>query len=195
MKTIGIGTNLSRDCSQLLGRVFSREGHTEVIATSVLFDAGPDDVWRQLLTYEEIPGRPPFPLRTLLPVPIRTEGDKTRVGSAIHCFYRGGNLIKVVTACEPPCLFEFEVTRQNIGIESCVRALCGSYRIRPRGDGSEVVLSTTYRAHLRPRFFWRPLEAFLIHSMHRYILEGMRRKGLHPAPEPLCATSHSPSRP
>ena len=29
--------------------------------------------------YEEVPGRPPFLLRTFLPHPVRTEGDKTRL--------------------------------------------------------------------------------------------------------------------
>ncbi len=147
-----------------------------MVSTELPFDASREAVWRQMLTYEEVPGEPPFLLRALLPVPMRTMGDKTRVGGEIHCFYSGGNLIKHVTAVEPPKFLEFEVTRQSLGIEHCVRALCGSYRIRRRRGRTIVILTTTYRAHLRPRFFWRPVEAFLTHMMHRYILEGMRAR-------------------
>jgi hypothetical protein len=166
----------------------------EVVGTRLLFDAAPDTVWRKMLTYEEVPGRPPFLLRSLLPVPLRTEGDKTRVGADIHCFYSGGDLMKTVTAVEPPCFFEFEVTRQNIGVESRVRAIRGSYRILPCGSGTEVILTTAYSSRQRPRFFWRPIEEFFVHMMHRYILEGMRVAAPRPLQEPLCATSPSPSR-
>lgn len=38
--------------------------------------------------------RPPLVLRTLLPFPLRTEGDKTREGEAVQCLYREGNLVK-----------------------------------------------------------------------------------------------------
>ena len=166
----------------------------EAVGTRLLFDAAPDTVWRKMLTYEEVPGRPPFLLRTLLPVPLRTEGDKTRLGAEIHCFYTGGDLVKIISAVEPPCFFEFEVTRQNIGIERRVRALRGSYRIRPCGQGTEVILTTAYSSRLGPRFFWRPIEEFMVHLMHRYILEGMRTTAPRPLPEPICATSPSPSR-
>jgi hypothetical protein len=187
---------------RLLGGVLSGYGKTETVVTKIRLKANPEAVWRELMTYEEVPGQPPFLLRSLLPVPIRTEGDKTFVGGMIHCFYRGGTLMKMVTAVEPPRYFEFEVTRQCLGIESCVRALRGSYEIVESAGETEVRLTTVYRGHLRPRFFWRPLEELLTHQIHRHILSGMRDSlasvSSHQTSgqqEPLCTTPQSHSRP
>ncbi len=159
----------------LVGRLFPRNPATEAVATSVHFHASPETVWQGMLSYEEVPVRPPFLLRVLLPNPVRTEGDKTSVGADVQCRYKGGDMVKRITVVEPPHLMQFEVTQQHLGIEGCVTTLGGSYELRScGGDQTEVVLTTNYRGHLRPRYFWRPLERFLAHALHRHILDGMR---------------------
>jgi hypothetical protein len=159
---------------RLASRLFSGQSATESVTTSIFFDATPETVWQRLLSYEEVPARPPLILRTLLPLPLRTEGDKTCLGAAVQCLYGGGDLVKQITTVEPPHLLAFEVTHQRLGIESCVTAIGGSYQVRPCGARTEIVLTTNYRAYLQPRYIWRPLEQFLAHSFHRHILEGMR---------------------
>ena len=158
----------------LVGRLFPRNLATEVVATSVRFHASPETVWQRMLTYEDVPAPPPLLLRVLLPYPVRTEGDKTCVGASIQCTYKGGDMVKRITVVERPHLVQFEVTQQRLGIEGCITTLGGSYEIRSCGDQTEVVLTTNYRGYLRPRYFWRPLERFLAHQLHRHILDGMR---------------------
>ena len=159
----------------LLGRLFPRNVATEAVATSVRFHASPETIWQRMLTYEDVPARPPLLLRVLLPNPVRTEGDKSCVGASIQCRYKGGDMVKRITVVEPPHLLQFEVTQQRLGIEGCVMTLGGSYEIRScGGDQTEVVLTTNYRGYLRPRCFWRPFERFLAHALHRHILDGMR---------------------
>ncbi|MGH9823469.1 MAG: hypothetical protein ACREDR_09485 [Blastocatellia bacterium] len=156
-----------------IGWLFPRNKTSEGVATTICFDSPPEVLWRGILFYEEVPFRPPFVLRLFLPHPVRTSGDKTRVGTTILCVYTTGGLAKTITAVEPPNLVRFEVVEQRLGIEACITTLGGSYHIRARGDGCEVVLTTHYRGHLRPRNLWRPLERFLAHRVHRYILSGM----------------------
>ena len=123
--------------------------------------------------YEEVPGRPAFLLRALLPYPVRTEGDKTRVGATVRCAYRGGELAKRITTTEPPHLLQFDVIEQRLGIEGCILTRGGSYQIETQGDASDVVLITNYQAYLRPRYLWRPLEALLVDQLHVHILRGI----------------------
>jgi hypothetical protein len=149
-----------------IGRLFPRNETTDAVKTRVHFDASPEKVWEGMLFYEEVPGRPAPLLRLFLPAPIRTEGEKTRVGSVIRCTYDGGYLEKRITAAEPAPVIE------NSGPAISMRD--GSYGIRPDAGGTEVVLTTTYRGHLRPRWLWRLLERFLAHRLHRHILDGMR---------------------
>jgi hypothetical protein len=153
--------------------VFARGEAREALATQIRLDATAESVWDQILFYEEVPGRPAFPLRALLPTPIRSEGEKTRVGAIIRCAYDGGDLAKRITRVEPPHLLAFEVVAQRLGIESCVVTLGGSYRIRTCGDATDVELTTSYQTFLRPRPLWRPLEALLVGQLHGHILRGV----------------------
>jgi Polyketide cyclase / dehydrase and lipid transport len=176
-----------------VGGWFSPNSENEAVTTTIRLSAPPELVWKTLRFYEEVPKRPGALLLVLLPRPIRSEGDKTQVGASIRCVYEGGHMVKRITASEPGHLLHFEVLEQNLGIENCVSTSEGSYKILPKGIGSEVLLTTHYRGHLRPRLLWRPLERLLAHHVHRHILEGMR--SALPAPEGLVASPvHATSR-
>jgi hypothetical protein len=154
--------------------LFARKAVTQAVTTRVHFSASPENVWNHVMLYEEVSGRPPFLLRVLLPRPVRSEGDKTRVGARVRCAYCEGHLVKRITNVEPPHSLEFEVIEQRLGIEDCIRTLGGSYQIHPCGKVSDVALTTNYRACLHPRALWRPLEALLVRQLHKHILDGVR---------------------
>jgi hypothetical protein len=157
-----------------VGRLFPRSQVVEAVQTRVHFDAPPEAVWEGMLFYEEVPRRPMPLLRMFLPVPLSTRGEKTQVGAKIECLYDGGYLEKRITTSVPARLVRFDVLVQRLGVEDCISMHEGSYEIRPNGRGSDVVLTTQYRGHLRPRWLWRPFERFLAHGIHHHILDGMR---------------------
>ena len=159
---------------RLISWLFAHKAVTEGVATRVRFNANPEAVWNHIMLYEEVPGQPPFLLRVLLPHPVRTDGDKTRVGARVRCAYRGGDLVKRITTVEPPYFLQFEVIAQRLGIEGCILTLGGSYQICTSGDATDVMLITNYQAYLHPRWLWRPLEALLVSQLHTHILRGVR---------------------
>jgi hypothetical protein len=153
--------------------LFADKAVSEKVATRVHLNASSEVVWDHIMFYEDVPGRPPFLLRALLPHPMRTEGDKTRVGATVRCTYRAGTLAKRITAVEAPEFLKFEVIDQRLGIEGCILTVGGSYQILTCGDAADIVLITNYTAYLRPRCLWRPLEALLVHQLHSHILRGV----------------------
>jgi hypothetical protein len=157
-----------------VGRLFPRSETVEAVGTSVHFDASPEIVWQGMLFYEEVPRRPMPLLRMFLPAPLRTQGEKTRVGAIIECTYDGGYLEKRITAAERARFVRFDVLVQRLGVEDCISMSGGSYEMSAKGGGTELVLTTQYRGHIRPRWLLRPLERFLAHRLHRHILDGMR---------------------
>lgn len=157
-----------------IGRVFPRSTRLETVRTTYRIPASPEDVWKAMMFYEEVPGRPPLLLRSFLPAPIRTRGDKTLRGAMIECEYENGYLEKQITDVTPPSFVSFDVQVQKLGIEDAVTMGDGSYTLRPADGGTDVILATQYRGHLRPRWLWRPFERFLSRRMHRFILDGMR---------------------
>ncbi len=149
---------------------------TVSIATPMTFAATADQVWDRLMFYEQLDGRPPFHLRLLLPVPIRTIGDKSHVGDEARCVYEGGHLIKRITQIDRGRIYAFEVVEQALEVGGGMKLLGGEYRLDEITPGTtEVTLSTRYTSTKRPRWLWRPIEAAVCHSFHRHILRTMRR--------------------
>jgi hypothetical protein len=174
----------ARKTYRLLTSLFAGKPENEAVATRVHLDAGPETVWNRMLLYEEVPARPPLLLRTLLPQPVRTEGDKTSVGAAVRCIYSTGEVVKHITAVDPPHRIEFDVADQRLGIERCARTVGGSYQLVACGVGTDVELVTNYRAYLRPRFLWRPVETLLVRQLHHHILRGIQAMIPFPAAKP-----------
>jgi hypothetical protein len=158
---------------RLVGRLFGRTEVTDTVATCIRIDASPQAVWDQVMFYEEVPQRPSFLLRLLLPSPLRTRGDKTRLGATVQCEYEGGSLEKRIDTVESPHFLAFHVVEQRLGIERCIQTVAGSYRISSHGHASDVVLTTTYHTRLHPRALWRPVETFVATRVHKHILRGV----------------------
>jgi hypothetical protein len=178
---------------RVVSALFGGAAAHEAVTTTVRLDADPGTVWDRLVFYEEVPDAPSWILRALLPHPVRTEGDKRRIGAIVRCAYSGGNLAKRITAVDAPRLLRFEVVEQHLGIEGCIVTRGGSYHIQRCGAATDVALITHYEAYLRPRSLWRPVEAFLVNRLHRHILSGIRAAILHtPA---ICSASQKTSAP
>jgi hypothetical protein len=112
----------------------------------------------------------------LLPVPIRTEGDKSRVGGEAMCLYEGGHLLKRTVRIEAPALYEFEVAEQALAVGGTMQLSGGRYTLHEVAPGrTEVALETRYTSTKWPRWFWQPLERFVCHMFHRFLLRTMRR--------------------
>lgn len=160
----------------MFGGLFVGAPRTETVATPADFTSSPAAVWRMAQFYEEISGPPPVLLGWLLPRPRSSHGEKQQVGGLVRCIYDSGYLVKRMTAIEPPHAMHFEVLEQHLGIERWIRALGGSYVLRPSESGTQVTLTTAYQSRLRPRWLWGALERYLVHRLHRHILSAIERQ-------------------
>lgn len=163
--------------AQELGSSTADVTQPSLVTTRMEFGASAERVWKGLMFYEEIGGRPPLHLRLLLPVPIRTEGRVSEVGDEARCVYEGGHLLKRITRIERGDSYEFEVAEQELSVGGGMRLSGGRYTLRqlPNG-GTEVAIETRYASARWPRWFWQPLERLVCHWFHRYLLSSMRRK-------------------
>ena len=74
---IGGIVSVTRQRYQFVSRMCGRSSLGETVSTEARFTATPDEIWKQLMFYEDVPDTPVFLLRALLPYPVRAEGDKT----------------------------------------------------------------------------------------------------------------------
>ena len=146
------------------------------IGTRMKFAAPPERVWSGMIYFEQISSPPPWVLRLLLPVPLRTEGRKSQVGDEANCLYRVGHLQKRVTLAERCRHYAFEIVEQNLAFGGGIQLLGGSYSLRALPGGStELELRTRYLSRRRPHWLWKRLEAAVCHEFHRHILNAMKR--------------------
>jgi hypothetical protein len=98
-----------RSLASRVGLLFSGNARSEAVETALHLHATPEEVWQGILFYEDVPHRPLWFLRIFLPRPIRSDGEKTRVGAIVRCTYDSGHLLKRITAVEPAHLMRFDV--------------------------------------------------------------------------------------
>jgi hypothetical protein len=152
-------------------------GEATAVVTRMNFAAPPKEVWEGLLFYEQIEEPPPLPLRMLLPLPIRTVGEKSAVGDEATCLYQGGHLLKRVTHIDPLRYYGFSVVEQDLVVGGGLTLTGGGYALRELPSrGTEVAVTTRYVSARRPGWLWRPIEAAVCHMFHRHLLGAMRRK-------------------
>jgi hypothetical protein len=152
------------------------ETAASTVATRRVVTASLARAWDGLMFYEQIADRPPLHLRLLLPVPIRTVGEKSRVGDEARCLYDGGHLIKRVSQVEVGVRYAFDVIEQALVIGGGMRLSGGDYVLREiASDRVEIRVTTRYTSPRRPRWLWRPIEHAVCHSFHRHILRAMQR--------------------
>jgi hypothetical protein len=141
------------------------------------FAASPERVWGGLMFYEQIEERPPLHLRLLLPLPIRTECSKSKVGDDVRCSYEGGHLLKRITQIDRGRHYGFEVVEQNLAVGGGLMLSGGCYTLRGLpGGGTEVAVTTRYVSLRRLTWLWKPIEAAVCHMFHRHLLAAMRRR-------------------
>lgn len=162
----------------------------ESIASSATIDVPVTDAWQRLRFYEECAGPKPWLLRIAGPVPVRTIVEQDGVSRT--CLYERGYIRKRVTRIDSPTLLAFDVLEHRVGEERSVRIESGSFTLEPAGDDrTRVTLTTRYRPKLAPRFYWRPFERLVCHSVHEHVLNGMTHDGSRRA---WASSDHQQSR-
>jgi hypothetical protein len=146
------------------------------VVTRMVLPATPGQVWNGLLFHEQVDKRPPLHLRLLHPVPLGTEGGKSRVGDKVKCLYDRGHLTMRITRVDAPRRYEFEVVEQKLKVGNGLALAGGGYTLRLHEGGTEVGVETRYVSVMRPGWLWRPIEAAACRMIHRHLLSAVRRK-------------------
>src|SRR3982074_1328658 len=80
-----------------------------IVSTEVILPASSVIVWTALVFYEEVTHRPPLLLQGLLPDPVRSEGDKGKVGSILRCAFRGARLLENNDTVDEGRVVDFDI--------------------------------------------------------------------------------------
>lgn len=157
--------------------------------TQCIVAAPPEKVWPHVISFSEL--SPPTDGVFLLGIayPVRAKLIGRGVGAVRYCEFSTGPFVEPITAWDENRRLAFTVTSQpppmrewspyaNLQpahLDGFFRSRRGEFRLTPLPNGQTLLEGTTwYEQAIWPQFYWQPWSDFLIHSIHRRVLEHIK---------------------
>ncbi len=155
------------------------------VRTAIDIDAPPAAVWRNVVSFCELPA-PTHPIFKLgFAYPVRATIKGTGVGAVRHCEFTTGAFVEPITVWDEPRLLRFSVTAQPspmkesswypdlrpAHLDGFLVSEGGEFRLEALPGGRTRLTGTTwYRHEIRPSWYWRPFSDAIIHRIHERVL-------------------------
>ena len=154
---------------------------TFVVRTSIDVQAPPENVWRDVVAFSEIPPPTEWIFRGGIAYPVKAEMIGSGTGAERHCVFSTGAFIEPIQVWDEPRLLKFSVTSNPPPLEewtpySHIEPLHlhgflvsegGQFRLMPLPNGGTRLEGTTwYRHGLWPSAYWELWSDAIIHRVH-----------------------------
>ncbi len=158
---------------------------THRVATERVVAAPPETIWRHVVTFSELPPPTHWIFRYGLAYPLRARIDGEGVGALRHCEFSTGSFEEPITVWNPPHHLAFDVTQSPAPMRESnpfgevaaphlhgyFASKHGEFRLEALPHGHTRVTGTTWYVHgLRPEGYWSLWGDFIIHRIHREVL-------------------------
>lgn len=156
------------------------------VRTSLDIDAPPMRVWHNVVTFSDIPKPDDWVFRTGVAYPVRARIDGAGVGAIRYCEFSTGDFVEPIEVWDEGRLLKFSVTRNPPPmrewspyadvhpphLDDFLVSRGGQFRLIELPNGRTRLEGTTwYRHTLWPQTYWRWWSDFIIHRIHRRVLE------------------------
>lgn len=174
----------------VLPGIFTFEEKTDAplrsCVTEVCIAAPPENVWEHVVEFSVIPPPKEWIFHTGIAYPIEAVIEGRGVGAIRRCRFSTGDFVEPITAWEQPHRLAFSVDSQPEPmqeaspyghvhpphLEGFMISERGEFQLVGTKDGGTILRGTTwYRQRLWPQAYWIPFSDYLIHSIHRRVLE------------------------
>jgi hypothetical protein len=160
------------------------------VKSSVIINASPEKVWRNVVSFTELPPPKELIFKVGVAYPIRAEIHGTGVGAVRYCNFSTGPFIEPIEVWDEPRLLKFSVSQnpeplqewtpyRNIHpahLDGYLESQAGQFRLVPLADGRTLLEGTTwYYHHLWPADYWQLWSDHIIHTIHLRVLNHVKR--------------------
>jgi uncharacterized membrane protein YhaH (DUF805 family) len=167
------------------------------VQTAIEINAPPKRVWRQVIAFSEIASPPDWIFRAGIAYPQRATIFGSGPGAVRHCVFSTGSFVEPITIWDEPRLLQFSVTHNPPPmhelspygrlspphLDGFLVSRQGQFRLEPLpGSRTRLEGTTWYHHGLWPAAYWRVWSDFLIHRIHRRVLEHIQREAEGAAP-------------
>jgi hypothetical protein len=156
------------------------------VSTSVEVDAPPEVVWKNVVSFSELPPPDDWLFHAGIAHPLRAEIRGTGVGAVRYCVFSTGAFVEPITVWDEPRRLAFTVTENPPAmrelspwgdihpphLEGFLVSHRGEFRLEPLPGGRTRLVGTTWYEHgLRPVWYWRLWSDWILHRIHRRVLD------------------------
>lgn len=159
------------------------------VSSEVVVNAPPDKVWKNVVTFSDIPPPDDWFFLAGIAYPVRAHIEGTGPGAIRHCEFNTGPFVEPIEIWDEPRLLQFTVTENPppmtelnpFGpthpphLHGYFESERGQFELIPL-DGGKTLLrgKTWYRNNLYPASYWRLWSDYLIHKIHLRVLEHIK---------------------
>lgn len=159
------------------------------VRTAIEINAPLEQVWRQVVSFSELPEPEEWLFRHGIAYPVRAKIYGKGVGAERHCVFSTGSFIEPIKVWDEPRLLKFAVTKNPPPMEEWtpysrlhpphldgfLMSEQGQFFLVPTVDGRTRLEGTTwYRHHMWPARYWQVWSDFMIHQIHLRVLRHIK---------------------
>ena len=158
------------------------------VTTSIIIDAKPLDVWKNVIEFPQLEEPTEFIFKTGIAYPTNAKIKGEGVGAVRHCNFTTGSFVEPVTVWEEGKLLKFDVLEQpapmkelsfwNIDaphLHDYFVSKKGQFKLIELENGKTLLQGTTWYYHnIKPAFYWQLWSDLIIHKIHNRVLSHIK---------------------
>lgn len=167
-----------------------REPPVYAVRTTVEVDAPPPVVWKNVVSFSQLPPPDDWLFSTGIAYPVRAEIQGTGAGAVRYCVFSTGSFVEPIEVWDEPRLLRFTVaeTPQSMQelspwgdihpphIEGFMVSRRGQFLLTELPGGRTRLEGTTWYSHgLYPASYWRLWSDWILHRIHLQVLRHVAR--------------------
>jgi hypothetical protein len=169
----------------------STEAEPEIrsVTTAVEIDADAIRVWNNVIAFPQIAAPSEWLFKAGIAYPINARIEGSGVGAIRHCNFSTGSFVEPITVWSTGKLLKFSVDSQpeplkelsfyNIHpnhLHDYWISKGGQFRLTRLPNGHTLLEGTTwYSNKIKPGFYWTVWSDYIVHAIHRRVLEHIRQ--------------------
>jgi len=164
------------------------EPHLLKVTSAAEIQAPPEKVWKNVVSFSELPPPSEAIFKTGLAYPLRAEIQGHGVGAERHCVFSTGAFVEPITVWNEPTLLRFDVAREPPPmielspfkihprhLDHYFAATQGEFRLTALPDGRTRLEGTTwYRLRFMPEAYWELWSELIVHRIHMRVLNHIK---------------------
>ena len=159
------------------------------VRTAIVIRATPEQVWKHVVTFSELPEPTEWFFRAGLAYPKRARIEGSGPGAVRYCEFSTGPFVEPIEVWDEPRLLQFRVTQNPAPmhewspyasvlprhLHGYLVSKRGQFRLTQLANGRTLLEGTTWYQHgLWPAEYWRWWSDAIIHRIHERVLEHIR---------------------